>query len=330
MTSPAVPPYSLTTTARWNFSACISRMRSDTRLVSGTKWAARRCDRTGVATLPRAHRPDQVLGVGDAHHVVDLLVDDRHAAEPDLEGPLEHRLDRLVGLDGDHVGPGHHHLAHHRVAELDDRVDEGALLGLDHVVLEGHVGHGQQLGLGHGRAQVLALLADEQVGQADQRPRERCGRARSATRADTSGALNRAARSGWWTAQFLGTASPRTKMTTISNTVAATTPQAPNQLRGQDADQGGHHQLADQHQQEHRVEEPLRVLGEADQHPGPAPPVLDQGQRLGPAHADQAGLGQGQHGRGGQQDHHHDEQRPRRPARERAGAGQAADAGRRS
>ncbi len=49
------------------------------------------------------------------------------------------------------------------------------------------------------------------------------------TMADTSGALNRAARSGWWTAQFFGTASPRTKMTTISNTVAATTPQAPNQ-----------------------------------------------------------------------------------------------------
>ena len=49
------------------------------------------------------------------------------------------------------------------------------------------------------------------------------------TMAETRGALNRAARSGWWTAQFLGTASPRTKMITISNTVAATTPQAPNQ-----------------------------------------------------------------------------------------------------
>ncbi len=48
------------------------------------------------------------------------------------------------------------------------------------------------------------------------------------TRADTSGALKRAARSGWRTAQFLGTASPRTKMTTISKTTATATPQAPN------------------------------------------------------------------------------------------------------
>ena len=49
------------------------------------------------------------------------------------------------------------------------------------------------------------------------------------TMAVTNGALIRAARSGWCTAQFLGTASPSTKMTTISKTVAATTPQAPNQ-----------------------------------------------------------------------------------------------------
>ena len=35
-----------------------------------------------------------------------------------------------------------------------------------------------------------------------------------------SGALNRAARSGFWTAQFLGTASKKTKITTTSNTVA--------------------------------------------------------------------------------------------------------------
>ena len=48
------------------------------------------------------------------------------------------------------------------------------------------------------------------------------------TTAETRGALSRAARSGWWTAQFLGTASAKTKMTTISKTVAATTPHAPN------------------------------------------------------------------------------------------------------
>ena len=39
VTSPAVPPYSSTTIAMWNFSACISRISSATGLVSGTKWA---------------------------------------------------------------------------------------------------------------------------------------------------------------------------------------------------------------------------------------------------------------------------------------------------
>ena len=104
--------------------------------------------RTGVGPWPCPDGTDHVLGVGDAHHVVHLLLDRGHPAEPDLEGPLEGGLDRLVGADGDHVGPGHHHLPHHGVAELDDRVDEGALLGLDDLPLDGHVGHGQELGLG--------------------------------------------------------------------------------------------------------------------------------------------------------------------------------------
>ena len=136
------------------------------------------------------------------------------------------------------------------------------------------------------------------------------------TRADTRGALNSAARSGCCTAQVLGTASARTKMTTISKTVATTTPQAPNQSRGHDADQGGHHQLADQHQQQHRVEEALGVLDEPEQHLGPAAAVVDQGHGLGPAHPDQAGLGQGQDGRRRQQDDHHDQRTHRRRERD--------------
>ena len=42
---------------------------------------------------------------------------------------------RPSGLDRHHVGAGHHHLADDGVAEVDDRVDEGALLALDHVLL---------------------------------------------------------------------------------------------------------------------------------------------------------------------------------------------------
>ena len=50
-----------------------------------------------------------------------------------------------------------------------------------------------------------------------------------ATRAETMGALKRAARSGLCTAQFLGTASKRTKITTTSKTTPTTTPSAPSQ-----------------------------------------------------------------------------------------------------
>ena len=61
------------------------------------------------------------------------------------------------------------------------------------------------------------------------RPPETSRTGQKCTTADTTGALSSADRSGWWTAQFFGTASANTKMTTISNTVAATTPHAPNQ-----------------------------------------------------------------------------------------------------
>ena len=46
----------------------------------------------------------------------------------------------------------------------------------------------------------------------------------------TSGADHSAAVSGWWTAQFFGTASKMTKMTTTSNSVAAAMPNGPKRL----------------------------------------------------------------------------------------------------
>ena len=54
MTSPAVPPYSSTTIARWTFSDCISASRVATRLVSGTYFAGRMAVATG--SLPRPER----------------------------------------------------------------------------------------------------------------------------------------------------------------------------------------------------------------------------------------------------------------------------------
>ena len=244
-------------------------------------------------------------------HVVDLLLDGGHPAAPGLQGDLQRRLDRLVGPDGHHVGPGHHHLAHHGVAELDDRVDEGALLGLDDVPLDGHVGHGQQLGLGHrGRRRTSPFSPMMQVGQADEAARHHPDRPeaddrRDQRRAEQGGPLGVA--DGPVLGHRLGEHEDHHDLEHGGRHHAP----GPEPPHGQDADQGGHHQLADQHQQEHRVEEALGVLGEADQHLGPPLPVVGQALGLGPARADEAGLGQGQQRRGDQQDHDdHDDRTP--------------------
>ena len=307
VTSPAMPPYSSTTTAWWNLSACISRIRSDTRLVSGTKWAARRWARTGVGALALSHRPDHVLRVGDADHIVDLLIDGRHPAVADLQRPLQDGLDRLVGIDGHHVGAGHHHLPYHGVAELDDGVDQCPLLGLDDLLLQGHVGHGQQLGLGHVGSQVLPLLPDEQVGQTDEGPRQHPHRPEADDGRHQGGAEQGGPLRMVHGPVLRHRLAQHEDHHDLEHGGGHHTP-GPEPVGGQDPDQGGHHQLADEHQQEHRVEEALGVLGQAEQDPGPPASVLDQAQRLGPAHADQAGLGQGQQGRDAQEQHHHHQQ----------------------
>ena len=79
VTSPAMSPYSSTTIARWNFSACISRISRLTGLFSGMKraWRATAADGLVAAALPLD--PHQVLGVGEAHDVVLALAHDRAA-----------------------------------------------------------------------------------------------------------------------------------------------------------------------------------------------------------------------------------------------------------
>ena len=115
---------------------------------SGTNTAGRALAAHRLVPLAHPLGPHQVLGVGDALDVVDLPVVHRDPAEAGGQRRLERLGDRLVALDRHHVGPGHHDLAGHGVAEVDDRVDEGPLLVLDHVLLVGHVGHGLELGVG--------------------------------------------------------------------------------------------------------------------------------------------------------------------------------------
>ena len=127
------------------------------------------------------------------------------------------------------------------------------------------------------------------------------------TRAVTMGALNRAARSGLCTAQFLGTASKKTKMTTTSKTAPTRTPRPPKRCSATTPTRVA--ETSWQIRTSNRMG--LRNLA-GSQPGGPAggPPALlvDQGLGLDPVHAHQAGLGQGQHARGGQEDDDHDDQ----------------------
>ena len=111
----------------------------------------------GAVLLAASNRADQVLGERDPDHVVEALVEHRDAAVAGLDGPFEHRSDFGGVLDRDDVGPGHHHLSHDRVTELDDRVDERPLVTFDRLVLRGDVGERQQLGLGDVRIAVARL-----------------------------------------------------------------------------------------------------------------------------------------------------------------------------
>ena len=64
-------------------------------------------------------------------------------------------------LDDDHVGARDHDLAHHRVVELEDRVDELAVVLLEHLELRGLVDHAEQLLLAReGRDRLRAARRD--------------------------------------------------------------------------------------------------------------------------------------------------------------------------
>ncbi len=81
-------------------------------------------------------------------------------------------FDRLVGVDRHHVRPRPHDLAHHRVAELEDGVDEPPLLALDLVLVGRDVRHRAEVLLGDERSLLQALAREQHVRESDQAARE--------------------------------------------------------------------------------------------------------------------------------------------------------------
>ena len=154
VTSPAVPPYSSTTIAMWNAAGLHLAQQLGDALGLGHEVGGARQLADGALLVAVALGSHEVLGVDDADDVVDALAADRDAAVAVEEHDLHRVGDPEVGGDGDHVGAGHHDLADDGVAELDDRLDEAALLGLDDLVLHGQVGDREELLLRDVRARA--------------------------------------------------------------------------------------------------------------------------------------------------------------------------------
>ena len=84
---------------------------------------------------------DQVLDGDEADDVVQRLVVDREARVLLLADERAQLANRRLGLDRDDVRPRRHHLAHHRLAEFDERPQQLARLSLlQSRVISGAVG----------------------------------------------------------------------------------------------------------------------------------------------------------------------------------------------
>ena len=152
-----MPPYSSATIARWNLPACISRIRRLDRLVLRDE--PHRPDEVQGRRVaaPLALGTHEVLGVDDADDVLVVVAVQWQTAVSVRDGEIEpSRNCRVVGHD-DHVRSRHHHLASDGVAELDDALDELALLVFDDLVLGGRLDDAEQLLLADERALLQAL-----------------------------------------------------------------------------------------------------------------------------------------------------------------------------
>ena len=159
----------------------------------------------------------------------------------------------------DHVGPGHHHLAGDRVAELDDALDELALLVLDDLVLGGCLDDAEQLLLADERPLLQALAGQQHVGQPDQAAADQAQRRERHEQLDGARRGERRPARVCSTAHVLGIDSARTKNTTTLSTKPTIRPVVPEQPVGEDRRQERLTRLQDRDRDEQRVDEPLRV-----------------------------------------------------------------------
>ena len=141
-------------------------------------------------------------------------------------------------------------------------MDEGPLLGLDDVLLLGDVGHGQELPFGDVGALASLTRGQDEMGQPDERGGQQAYRRKADQGRDER---SREESSPLWVLHGpvlwdrLGQHEDDGHLEDGGERHA----QGAEQVLGDDTHEGGGDQLADQHQEEHGVEEALWVLHEA-------------------------------------------------------------------
>ncbi len=114
----------------------------------------------------------QVLQVHDAGDVVSLAVGDRNAGDALVEEQRHRLLGGRRGIHRHHVGTRDHDGAHEPVGEIEDGVDEVAVVRLDQVLGCRFVHHAEQLLLrGEGRVPVDA--GRQPIADEDEKVRQR-------------------------------------------------------------------------------------------------------------------------------------------------------------
>src|SRR5215204_1584539 len=127
-----------------------------------------------VVGVERPLEPEarEIAEIQDAADVVGVTLDHGNARIPGLQEQGHGLPEVRGGVDRDHVGARHHHLADDGVVELEDRVDELAVALFEHVELGCLVDHAEQLLLA-GDARESDASGRHAIAQGDERVRER-------------------------------------------------------------------------------------------------------------------------------------------------------------
>src|SRR4051794_124073 len=271
----------------------------------------RRSERVADAFVGRAGvlPSNEVLEVHEADDVVGTALVRRDARKAGVDRGADPLLDHRVDFDRDHVGTREHHLAHERVAEFEDRVDELALFVLDRLFLGRDVGHGPEVFLGDERTLFETLAGHHGVGEADQCPSEQpqrreVGDAVEQTRAAERGAVGVLDRVRL--GNHLGDDEEEHQLEHEADDDADRAEVAVEQ----DAEQIRARELRDEHEEEQAVDRPLRVLEHDGELLRPAAAFVGQRQRADAVHPRERHLGEAQDRRADEQHEDDPEEHP--------------------